>query len=58
MGISGVVDGARVEARRLIIRDDGGSGPHKGEQRIKDDCESFALGSWVDAVLFTETGKD
>ena len=58
MGISGVVDEARVEARRLIIRDDGGSDPHKGEQRIKDDCQSFALGSWVDAVLFTETGKD
>lgn len=58
MGISGVVDGARVEARRLIIRDDGGSDWHKGKQRIKDDCESFALGSWVDAALFTETGKD
>lgn len=53
-----MVDGARVEARRLIIRDDGGSDWHKGKQRIKDDCESFALGSWVDAALFTETGKD
>lgn len=58
MGISGVVYGARVEARRLIIRDNGGSDPHKGEQRIKDDCQSFALGSWGDVVLFTETGKD
>lgn len=39
MGISGVVDGARVEARRLIIRDDGGSDQHKGKQRVKDDCD-------------------
>ena len=52
------VDGAKVKARRLTIRDDCSSDWHKGKQRIKDDCESFALGSWVDAALFTEIGKD
>lgn len=50
-----MVDGARVEARRLIIRDDGGSDWHKGSKESRM-TESFALGSWVDAA--TETGKD
>ena len=53
-----MVDGAKVKARRLTMRDDCSSDWHKGKQRIKDDCESFALGSWVDAALFTEIGKD
>lgn len=55
----GSKNGGREASEEAIamIRDDGGSDRHKGKQRIKDDCQSSAWGSWVDAMVFTEIGK-
>lgn len=58
MGISGIVDGARVEARRLIIREmmvaQTGTKGSK-ESRMTERVLLWAAG-WM--RRFTETGKD